>query len=300
MLIAFAIAVLGCSNSSGPLAPYQGGRDPLSKIIVEGGSYRPEVTWVGGYVSMFGINRGSSSALDSSLVWLVIVPKNNLSFPSAFGTLPAGGQDLTASYGGATPDSLHEDSTYTFWVLKEEATGTVLANPGLRLRVDTLGTESGAVNGDTVFIGLQSYIQRTMRLDLFINIANVQSRGAIATFQVQASNIDNHPRINWQADTVAAAVGIVDGSEYNVNKLVWEVLSIDTSSGQPVYRSLNVISPPIIPGQSFPDTEVFTQYPEGGLQRGKTYFFWIADNQWDGIGHQRFTAHHAYVLFETW
>ena len=300
-----ATVTFSCSDSEGPLAAYMGGGSLLSTMIVEEGSFRPKVTWVGGYVSMVGINQGTESTLDSSLIWLVVVPNNNLPFPASYGVLPPGGQDLTSSYGGATPDSLSEDSTYTFWIVKESARSAVIANPGLILREDSVGSESGTVVGDTLFIGPMSFQSKTVPLDVFINVDDVRALGPLAAIEIEASNIDNYPRIRWQVrtsgeDSLVAALGIVRGLQYTVNSLVWEVLSIDSSSGQPVYRDTNVVASPIVAGQSFPNTEIFTQYPEGGLQRGEYYFFWIANKDWDGIGHQRFTTDHAYVTFRVW
>ena len=300
-----ATVAFSCSDSEGPLAPYAGGGRPLSTLTIEENSFRPEITWVGGYASIVGINKGSAAVLDSSLIWAVSIAENNLRFPATFGVLPAGGQDLTASVGGTTPDSLSEDSTYTFWVLKEGARGTVMANAGLILREDSLGSESGSVVGDTVFIGPKSFLKITVPLDVFINIDDVRTLGPLATIEVKASNIDNHPRISWQmrtpgADSLAAALGIVTGLQYSVNNLVWEVLSIDSSAGQVVYRDTNVVASPIVGGQQFPATEIFTAYPAAGLQRGQYYFFWIANKDWDGIGHQRFSANHAYATFRVW
>ncbi|HEX9615173.1 MAG TPA: hypothetical protein VGA55_06685, partial [Bacteroidota bacterium] len=90
-----ATVAFSCSDSEGPLAPYAGGGRPLSTLTIEENSFRPEITWVGGYASIVGINKGSAAVLDSSLIWAVSIAENNLRFPATFGVLPAGGQDLT-------------------------------------------------------------------------------------------------------------------------------------------------------------------------------------------------------------
>lgn len=300
-----ALLILSCTDSEGPLAPYVAGGNPLSKITVEPESFRPQITWVGGYVSVFGINRGTSAVLDSTLLWLVYASGDNLHFPTKFGVTPTGAQNLTASYGGSIPDSLYEDSTYTIWIMKEDAWSTVTANAGKVIVEDTSLASSAAAGTDTVRVSTFSHNQLTDTIDVFINLTEVRSLGGLAIVVARASNVDNHPRVTWTmrtvgADSLVAALGTVAATQYDVNSLVWEVLSVDSSGGSPAYRSKNVMGSPLVMGQSFPETVVFTPYPAAGLERGKQYLFWIANKDWDGIGHARSTPNHAYVTFRTW
>lgn len=68
-IVLTALTAFSCSESDGPLAPYAGGGGTLSTLTVEQNSFRPELTWVGGYASMVGINKGTVAVLDSSLIW---------------------------------------------------------------------------------------------------------------------------------------------------------------------------------------------------------------------------------------
>jgi hypothetical protein len=56
----------------------------------------------------------------------------------------------------------------------------------------------------------------------------------------------------------------------------------------------------LLPGQEFPETFVFTEYPAGGLKRNTDYYVWIANKNWDGENRQRFTLYYAYATFSTY
>ena len=105
LLLLLAAVIDSCRKDQEALAPYAGGTR-LSDIFVQDSVYVPKVTWVGGYVSSFGINRGSRAILDSTLIWLAHADGNTLGFPVTVGQTPAGAADLTNRYGGRRVDSL--------------------------------------------------------------------------------------------------------------------------------------------------------------------------------------------------
>jgi hypothetical protein len=61
----------------------------------------------------------------------------------------------------------------------------------------------------------------------------------------------------------------------------------------------NVISPPLLSGQQLNNTKEFVEYPVEGLQRNKTYYVWIANKDWNGVGRLRATPYYAYATFKT-
>jgi hypothetical protein len=60
-----------------------------------------------------------------------------------------------------------------------------------------------------------------------------------------------------------------------------------------------VINAPLVAGQSFPETQIFVDYPAEGLARNRTYYIWIANKLWDGEGRIRVTSYYAYATFNT-
>ncbi|MHB8579237.1 MAG: hypothetical protein ACYDA4_05175, partial [Ignavibacteriaceae bacterium] len=60
ILLALMLATIlfSCNEVSNSLSPYVGS-PAMSNINIEGGSYKPKATWLGGYVTVFGVNRGT-------------------------------------------------------------------------------------------------------------------------------------------------------------------------------------------------------------------------------------------------
>lgn len=52
-------------------------------------------------------------------------------------------------------------------------------------------------------------------------------------------------------------------------------------------------------GDTFEGTHVFSEFPENGLERNKTYYIWIANETWDGANRLRFADGYAYATFST-
>ncbi len=308
-----SMCMLSCNEENGALAPYIG-PPAMSSLAVEEGTYRPKIAWVGGYVAAVGVNHDTLAALDSTLNWLIQSAGDDIGFPLLFNVPPSGTQDVTDQYGGHHVDSLSEDQTYTFWVMKKAGWDQVKNLNGKLLLPDSTLTGPVAIRGDTIFVGPTGGIIQKKRLDVYINIRNIKVYGPLVldpnTFQpymtVTPTNRDNNPIVTFQikqpgvTDTMVAAFGLNDGSAYDVGTVLWEVLTVDTVDTVIQYRSLNIIPSPIVFGERPPRTQAFTEYPAGGLQRNKTYFFWLATSQWDGISHVRSSRYHSYVVFDTW
>jgi hypothetical protein len=301
MIIPFMI--ISCENSDGPLAPYAGS-PALSKITVEEGTFTPKITWIGGYASVVGINRGANAALDTSLVWLVYRQGNNLKYPIKYGTIPEGAQDLTSTYGGISEPELTEDRNYTFWVMKEEVWSKISNSTNKIIVIDSSLQDVSAV-GDTLKVPALLHTALNKNFDNYVNIFNITTRGPLADLNVVETDTSNSVFISWvikqagYTDSTVAVVGLVEGGQYDIGKVLWELYSEDLSTGQPVYGKHNVIASPIHPVEERPGTRTFFSFPLNGLERGKGYYVWIAGKDWNGVDRLRVTQHYAYLTFET-
>jgi hypothetical protein len=302
--IIILIVFISCDNTDDTLAPYVG-PPKVSGLQIEAKSYTPKITWIGGYVTVLGINRGSSAALDNSLVWLIYKSGNDIHYPVQYGQLPIGVQDLTSQYGGSSIPELIEDSTYTIWVLKEDVWTIITANPGKIITLDSALTQNYLIAGDTIKLSASVHTQKTQNLDNYLNIYEITTFGRLGAIGIKQTNTSNNPKISWTitqpevTDTLIAAIGIADGSQYSSSASIWEAYSEVTQNDTLFYGKHNVISSPLIAGQSFNDTKIFVEYPLDGLQRNKTYYVWIANKNWDGVGRLRSTQFYAYATFKT-
>jgi hypothetical protein len=300
LMLVFAVS---CNEADAPLAPYAGS-PPLSQITLEEGTFTPKITWVGGYASVMGINRGSNAALDTSLVWLVYNQGNNLRYPVQYGTLPEGASDLTAQYGGQTEPILFEDRNYTFWIMKEEAWNEVSGSVNKIIKADSV-SQNISVAGDTINIPLQYLAQLNRNFDNYINIYDITTRGLLADINVQQTDTSNGVVISWvikqagYTDSTVAAVGIAQGNQYDINLVVWEIYSEEIVEGIPVYGKSNIIASPIYPTDELPGTRVFYEFPLTGLNRNTEYYVWIAGKDWNGEDRLRSTPDYAFLSFKT-
>ena len=313
-LLTYGLAVLlagvamSCNKENDTLAPYTPGPVHLNALQVESGTYTPAVSWGGGYVSALGVNRGTKARLDTSLVWLIHQAGDAIHYQQHFGVPPSGSQDLTTTYGGQPLTSLAEDQMYTFWVAKDDVWGAITSNAGKTLVADTSATVPTRVSGDTLYLRTQSFTVKGNPIDLFINIRNVNSVGRLGIISVIPTNTTNAPIITFKVnqtgtpppDTLLANIGISAGGTYDVSSVVWEVLSVDSSSGTPVYWTKDVITSPVTAGQSIPGTAVFTAFPPEGLKRNQGYYVWIANKNWDQKNRTRTAYNYAYATFETY
>lgn len=293
-----------CEKVDNTLAPYVGS-PKMSDLLIENKSFAPKVTWIGGYVTAFGINKGSIAALDNTLIWLISKPGNGITYPVKYGELQQGAQDLTAQYGGTFLPELIEDSTYTFWVMKEDVWSVVSSNAGKPFVLDSTLSEGYQVIDDTIKLSSSIHIQRTQELDNYINIFEISTFGQLGTIQILQTNTSDHVQLNWtihQAgviDTMIAAIGIADGNQYTAASSIWEAYSEVDEGGQILYGKHNVISGPLISGEALDNTKIFVDYPVQGLERNKTYYVWIANKDWNGVGRLRATPYYAYATFRT-
>lgn len=299
-----AILISSCTKDNS-LAPYAG-IDQLSKITVEDSSFTPRISWVGGYVSVLGVNAGSHAALDSNLIWLIHSSGNNIRYQVKFGVTPSGAEDLTDQYGGTSTDSLIEDSTYTFWVMKASDWNQISSMQNKIIILDSLLTTSFVITGDTLKFSPEGHTQKTQYLDNYVNFSDYAMYGRLGPIYVEQPKTSNTPRISWQVtetgveDSLISAMGIVEGVDYDPSNVVWEVYSVSDSAGITFYGKKNVIPSPVIAGQEFPGTFLFTAFPETGLKRNTSYYVWIANQYWNGEGRTRVVNYYAYATFNTY
>lgn len=304
-ILFMGFAIVSCNKEDNGLAPYAGS-PKLSNVTVQDSSFRPRITWLGGYVSALGINRGNRAALDSTLVWLIQAGGNNIHYPVTFGQLPSGATDLTTQFGGHKLDSLREDEIYTFWILKDNVWNQISTSTNKILVLNDKLNTAFTIVADTILINPFNYIQRVSPIDVFINISNVTTLGKLAQINVTQTNKDNNPIITWQisqqdiSDTLISALGVVEGQQYQVLNQRWSVWSEETTDSGSVFGKKGIISQPVKLGQQFPDSRVFIQYPPGGLLRNKDYYVWIANKDWNGEGRLRSTSGYAWATFHTY
>jgi hypothetical protein len=53
-------------------------------------------------------------------------------------------------------------------------------------------------------------------------------------------------------------------------------------------------------GDEVPGAKTFTPFPPGGLTKGKQYYLWIANKDWDGVNRTRSTSNYAFATFLVW
>ena len=252
-----------CSKEDNTLAPYAGSSG-MSNVTIQDSSFTPKINWVGGYVSVVGINRGEHAALDTSLIWLIYNSNDQIHYPVQYGVLPAGAQDLTDQYNGTFIDSLVEDNTYTFWVMRAEDWDQISSMQNKIIILDSSIT-SLQIDADTIRISPSGHTQKTQNLDIYVNIFNIETRGKLGSVLITPTNRSNNPIISWDitqvSDSLISAIGITEGSQYNGSAIVWEVYSVSDSAGNTYYGKKNVIPSPLIAGQDLPETYVFNEYP---------------------------------------
>ena len=302
-LIFTTLIMVSCTEDN-TLAPYVGSPG-MSKITIETGSTTPKITWVGGYVTVLGVNQGNHPAIDSTLIWLIYLSGDQIKFPVKYGQLPAGSQDITTGYGGEFLSELVEDSNYSFWVMKETDWNQISSQQNKYLTLDST-VASIVTNGDTISLPPKNYTQLITPLDNYINITAVARFGRLADIFVEQPTTSNDPFISWNikqagvTDTLISVIGICAANQFVSSALVWEVYSIHDSAGVTYYGKKNVIPGPLKAGDQFGQTFVFTEYPLNGLERDKTYYIYIANKDWNGENHGRTVNYYCYVTFNTY
>jgi hypothetical protein len=161
-------------------------------------------------------------------------------------------------------------------------------------------------NGDTISLPPKNFTLLVTPLDNYINIKEITRFGRLADLFVEQPTSDNNPIISWDikqagvSDTLISVIGICAANQFTSSALVWEVYSIHDSAGVTYYGKRNVIAGPLKTGDPFDQTFIFTEYPEGGLERDKTYYLYIANKDWNGEDHGRTVNYYCYVTFNTY
>lgn len=303
-MLVITISFFACQEVDNTLAPYVGS-PKVSGLSLEERSFTPKITWIGGYVTAIGINRGTRAALDSSLIWLMYKENDGIRYPVQYGLLQSGAQDLTEQFGGTRISELIEDSVYTIWVLKQNVWTAVSNLPNKPIVIDTLISELYSVVDDTIRVSNSAHSQVTKNLDNYINIYDIATFGRLGTIHIEKPTTSNNPLISWTilqagvTDTLLAALGIAEGNQYSSTGSKWEVYSEIIENGVTLYGKHNVIPGPLPSGQIVINTKVFVNYPADGLERNKTYYLWIANKDWDGVNRLRATPYYAFATFKT-
>ncbi len=250
LALAGAGALLGCSDASNPLAPYEGDR-PLTLLRVTQ-SFTPEIQWVGGRVAAVGVNRGSRAALDSTLVWLQESPADDIGSFVTLGQHTA--SDRIRALGGTPADSLTDGGQYTFWIAERSALDAGLDPQRLPAGAfdDTTFTASlvlrGLSGGDRS-LGLQYRVLRDEKL------------------------LGSRFVVTWTPGIPLRRLAIRQAAGGGFTDLVWHVLIPDGEPGG--------ILPPVVVGEVPPGAEEAVPFPEAGFTPA-TYTLWGVTGDWDG------------------
>jgi hypothetical protein len=294
-----------CGNDDNSLAPYIGS-PALSMIKVEDGSFKPRITWVGGYVSVIGVNKGSSAKLDSTLVWLVQSNEDQIRFPITFGDTPVNSQNLINQFDGKPANNLIEDNSYTYWILKAAVWNKVSQYKNKVLIADEKIPQGEIkVENDTVKISSYSFSSTNQNLDVYVNITEVTTFGRLARINILPPTDENGPIISWEiiqsgvTDSKISAIGLVKAQQYIALSSVWEMWSSEQTPEGFIYGKKNVISTPLHIGQNIEGTRTFIELPAEGLSRDENYYLWIANASWDQKARTRTTNNYSYVTFKT-
>jgi|GEM_PF-664200 hypothetical protein len=304
-LIFTVLLFSSCNNEDNGLAPYSG--SPLmSTIKVEQGTFKPKITWVGGYVSVIGVNKGSDAKLDSTLIWLVHSNSDQIEYPITFGDVPAQSQNLVSQYGGNAQDKLSEDNSYTYWLVKTDVWGKISSIKNKIMKADnSLSAGEIKVVDDTLKISSHSFTLANQNLDVFVNIGEVTSFGRFAKINIVPATDNNGPVVSWEiiqngvTEQKISAIGLVKAQQYVALNSVWEMWSSEQTSDGFVYGKKDVISSPLNLGQNVDGTRTFLELPAEGISRNENYYLWIASSSWDQKNRTRTTNYYSYVTFKT-
>lgn len=306
ILLLLLLSIFACDSEDTVLASYSGSPG-MSNIIVEQGTFKPKITWSGGYISVIGANNGEFARLDSSLIWLIKNDGNNITYPITFGEIPIGCQNLISNYDGNTLDQLEEDSRYTYWVLKADVWNLIATHAGKILVPDsTLVEGSIVVDSDTIHISQKSFVIKSQPIDLFPNISELLVFGRLGAINIVQAKDDKGPIITWKitqtgvTDTIISAIGLVKGQQYSAVYILWEMWSLEETPSGNIYGKKNVITPPLYLGENRPTTKTFTVFDPSTLERDANYYIWIANKDWNGTARTRTTNNYAYATFKTW
>jgi len=305
-ILFFSLFAGSCSDDNDALPTYAGSPQ-MSSLNVESGTFIPKIAWAGGFVSVVGVNRGEYASLDNSLIWLIKADKNIIRYPVRLGSVPDGTVSIANQFGGTALDSLDEDDTYTYWVLKENMWDKIQQYAGRILKSDsTLDAEAVFLDADTLRISKSSFFTISQNIDVYPNIADFKTFGKLGKIILSHPVKPAGPQITWKisqagvTDTLIAAIGIVEGQQFSEVYSKWKMYSLEVVGADSILASKNIIPPGLYLGQSYDGTITTKSFPSDGLDRGKNYYIWIASAGWDRVNYSRTTSYFAYATFRTW
>lgn len=245
------LSVVGaCSDEANPLAPYEGAR-PLELLRVTQ-SFTPEVQWVGGRVAAVGVNRGPTAGFDSSLVWMLTAPGDDI---GSFVTVGQGGDgDLVRSFGGTPVDSLTDGEEYTFWIAERSAFDAAL---------DPARRDHGSFADTTLTMALVLRGRSGGDSDLGVDFRIVRDE------RLSGSRF----LLTWTPEVPFRRLAIRRGPTGGFTDLIWHVLVPEGEEG--------AILPPVVLGDAPPGTDEAVAFPAEGFTP-TVHTLWAVTEDWGG------------------
>lgn len=244
-LVAAMLGFLSCNQQSdNGLAPYAGDRALGITRVTQ--NFTPDLQWLGGRVAAVGVNKGSSAALDSTLVWLMTAPDNSISSYITIGAHTDSAK--IRQVGGMPADSLSDNTQYTFWIATR-----ALFDANL---VDTQRTRT-------------NFFDTTLTTRLYLK----GIRWGIVRINIlhQESVLDDKFVISWTPDTIAfRRIALRQGSSGGFTDLLWHVVEPDSVRDN--------ILPSVVLGVPPPGTQTAIALTQSLVDT--TYFLWMANSQW--------------------
>lgn len=250
LVLSLGIALPGCSQEPGPLAPYLGAR-PLELLKVTQ-SFNPDIQWVGGRVAAVGVNRGTRAALDSTLVWIRTASGNEIGSVVTIGSAGLD-RDYIQNLGGTPQDEMSDGETYTFWIADVSA---------LSAGLDPAQFDEGA------------FAERTLTLDLVLRGRSGGDPSLGVQFQIVRDEEISGDRlvIHWTpSDLRFRRLAIRQATVGGFTNLIWHILvpADDAPS----------ISSPLVIGDVPEGVIEVTAFPSSGFEP-VAHTLWAVTDSW--------------------
>lgn len=258
-----ALALAACSGDTNPVAPYAGER-PLQFLTIAQ-SFRPQVQWVGGRVAAIGVNRDSTAALDSTLVWMMAADDNTI---ESFVTVGEGGDDgLVSEYGGVPSDSLDDGQTYTFWMAERE--------------VLDAGLDPASFDGF-------NFVDTTLTLDLLLRGRSLGGADVEVVISREQTLEGTRYIMDWEPALPFRQIGINQGRVGAFTDLAWHVVLPDVVDDS--------IYPPVVIGEVPPEADEIVEW--SGFEPA-IYICWMTNSEWEGNFTLRADGYAFFQVFES-
>ena len=268
-LALLGLLAAGC-DGTGPdqLPEYEGHR--ALEVLQVTQSYTPDLQWVGGRVAAVGVNRGSTAALDSTLIWIATADDNSIpSHVTISGE--ANQRSVVESYGGTPADSLASGEQYTFWLAEKS--------------VFEAGLDSSSFDG-------MNFVDTTFTTQLQLTGLTKGEFGLVEEITVtrDQSLLEERYIVNWTPSSIAfRRIAIQVGTTGGFDNLVWHVLVPEEST--------EGILPPVVIGEAPENTEVAVEFT--GFVSGEGHTLWMNTSEWEGNFGFGATGYAAYQMFES-